>query len=175
MKFLLQTAILAIAFGASSAHADHRDYQGVTLYAHFADGYESVHHKRHYRTHKRHHRKYRRNYRNRHYNRNYNFHIYPNYNKRYYRNDRHYRRHYRNHRRHYRNDYCRYDGVKWLAGAVVASELLHHALDNPQDDYHEHYHYHSEHHDNDHEPAEIVEGNHEQHYRSYHAARYNGS
>ncbi|MDM3871958.1 hypothetical protein QSV34_11430 [Porticoccus sp. W117] len=200
MKALGLTTALLLVLATAPASADSRtyelqspsdefaNYQGDYLLAHGGDRHYRTHKHRKHRKYRRHHRKHHRNhYRDRghrDYDYHLDFHIYP-----YYRSDRHYRHHKRNYRRHYRNhrrhhryrDYrCDYrnDGLKWLAGAVVASELLHYAFDNPQDEWHysDHREYRA---DNwadsnyqEHTPA--PRGDHEQHYRSYHAARYGG-
>ncbi|MCV6603804.1 MAG: hypothetical protein OIF34_00760 [Porticoccaceae bacterium] len=204
MKILGSTTLLLLAFATSSALADSDTYRGDRhlldnranyhgdLLAHGGDRHYRTDRRRHhkkYRKHRKYHRNYRNNYRHnyRHDRRRHNydyhldFHVYPYYNKRHYRqHKRHYRRDYRRNYRHrgYRCDY-RDDGLKWLAGAVVASELLHYAFDNPQDEWHysDHRDYRGSHWEHSDDHAYIptaAEVDHEQHYRRYHTAKYGG-
>ncbi|MGS2722159.1 hypothetical protein ACVBEJ_00295 [Porticoccus sp. GXU_MW_L64] len=198
MKVSGSIALLLLALTTAPAFADSSAYdqQGYTgkfsnhhssyLLAHGGDRHYHTNKHRKYRNNRRHHRNHYRSHGG--YDYHLDFHVYP-----YYRSDRRYRHHKRNYRRHYRHqkrhhryrDYrCGYrnDGVTWLAGAVVASELLHYAFDNPQDEWH--YSGHRDYSADDwaddwsdadfQEYAPVTEVDHEQHYRSYHATRYGG-
>ena len=181
MRYLGLSAFFALALAAAGPALadDDTDKHYGTGY----DRYDAAHDHKHYRDRKyRKHRKYRRHHRhNRRYHRHdrkryhYDFHIYhgPRYHdRRYHYRDRYYYRDYRPRYRPYRyrrrgcyniHNYHHGDYYKWLAGAVIATELIHHTLDHKERrhaDYHRQYSY---------QGADI---DHETHYRDYHSRRY---
>ena len=170
MRYLGLSALFAVVLAwAAPASADDnyprlrdgRDYE-----KHHAHGHKHYRDRK-YRKHRRHHHRYQRHdRRQKHYY--YDFHIYhgP-----YYRNRHHYRDYYYRDRRHRRYDRRRCHDVhngyrgdyyKWLAGAIVATELIHHTLEHREPTRVNHYRH----------GYSRVSDNHEDHYRAYHDRRY---
>lgn len=103
------------------AERHHRRYHRDKAHRHYKKYLRDKHYRKHYRNHHRKH--YRRHYRDRYYHHYYN----PYRHRHYYRY--HPRKHYyRGGHRYYIHNHYDDDYYKWIAGAAVVTELIHHTL-----------------------------------------------